>query len=142
MTLTLLGGERIVGAMFVQGQARHRSAPEDPCDILNEPEPFFPLLTETGETLLIPKARVLEVSGDMPVQRFTSGGAGVPGVTIAVTLVGGTVRTGAVYLDMPGPAPRPLDFLNRLPERFFALHDTDEVRLINRDLIERVHPLD
>lgn len=142
VTLTLLGGERIAGAMFVQGQARHRSAPEDPCDILNEPEPFFPLLTETGETLLIPKARVLEVSGDIPAQRFIAGGAGVPGVTIAVTLVGGTVRTGAVFLDMPGPAPRPLDFLNQLPERFFALHDKDEVRLINRDLIERVHPLD
>jgi hypothetical protein len=86
-------------------------------------------VTETGETLLIPKARVLEVAGDIPSQR-------------SVTLVGGTVRTGAVYLEMPGPAPRPLDFLNRLPERFFALHDTDEVRLINRDLIERVHPLD
>ena len=142
MTLMLLGGERIIGAMFVQGHARHRSAPEDPCDILNEPEPFFPLLTENGETLLIPKARVLEVSGDIPSQRFTASGSGSPGVTIAVTLVGGTVRTGAVFLDMPGPAPRPLDFLNRLPERFFALHDTDEVRLINRDLIERVHPLD
>ena len=142
VTLTLLGGERIVGAMFVQGHARHRSAPEDPGDILNEPEPFFPLLTETGETLLIPKARVLEVAGDIPSQRHTARGTGAPGVTIAVTLVGGTVRTGAVFLEMPGPAPRPLDFLNHLHERFFALHDTNEVRLINRDLIERVHPLD
>jgi hypothetical protein len=142
VTLTLLGGERIVGAMFVQGHARHRSAPEDPGDILNEPEPFFPLLTETGETLLIPKARVLEVAGDIPSQRITPRGTGSPGVTIAVTLVGGTVRTGAVFLEMPGPAPRPLDFLNHLHERFFALHDTNEVRLINRDLIERVHPLD
>ena len=139
VTLTLLGGESIVGAMFVQGQARHRSAREDPGDILNEPEPFFPLETQTGETLLIPKARVLEVVGDMPSQQLTAGG---PGVTIAVTLVGGAVRTGAVFLDTPGPAPRPLDFLNHLPERFFALHGTSEVRLINRDLIERVHPLD
>jgi len=142
VTLTLLGGERIVGAMFVQGHARHRSAREDPGDILNEPEPFFPLLTELGETLLIPKARVLEVSGDIPSQRLTAHGTGTPGVTIAVTLVGGTVRTGAVFLDMRGLAPRPLDFLNHLHERFFARHEKDEVRLINRDLIERVHPLD
>jgi hypothetical protein len=140
VTLTLLGGELIVGAMFVQGQARHRSAPEDPADILNEPEPFFPVVTESGETLLIPKARVLEVAGDIPSHRLSD--AGAPGVTIAVTLVGGIVRTGAVFLEMPGPAPRPLDFLNHFPERFFALHGTDEVRLINRDLIERVHPLD
>ncbi len=142
MTLTLLGGESITGAMFVQGHARHRSAPEDPGDILNEPEAFFPLLTQSGETLLIPKARVLEVAGEIPSRRPTAPGAGAPGVAIAVTLVGGIVRTGAVYLDMPGPAPRPLDFLNRFPERFFALHGTDGVRLINRDLIERVHPLD
>ena len=143
MTLTLLGGESISGAMFVQGHARHRSAPEDPGDILNEPEPFFPLVTETGETLLIPKARVLVVAGDIPSQQHIAlRGAGVAGVTIAVTLVGGLVRTGAVFLDTPGPAPRPLDFLNHLPERFFALHGTDGVRLINRDLIERVHPLD
>jgi hypothetical protein len=142
VTLTLLGGECIVGVMFVQGHARHRSAPEDPGDILNEPEAFFPLVTATGETLLIPKARVLEVAGDIPSRRSVAPGSGGPGVTIAVTLIGGTVRTGAVYLDMPGPAPRPLDFLNHFPERFFALHGTDEVRLINRDLIERVHPLD
>ncbi len=142
MTLTLLGGERIVGAMFVQGHARHRSAPEDPGDILNEPELFFPLVTETGETLLIPKARVLEVAGEIPSRRNTARDAGHPGVMIAVTLVGGSVREGAVYLDMPGPAPRPLDFLNHFPERFFALHCPDEIRLINRDLIERVHPLD
>jgi hypothetical protein len=142
VTLTLLGGEAIIGAMFVQGHARHRSAREDPGDILNEPEPFFPLVTESGETLLIPKARVLEVFGDIPSQRLAPRGTGGPGVTIAVTLVGGMVRTGAVFLDMPGPAPRPLDFLNHLHDRFFALHETDGVRLINRDLIDRVHPLD
>jgi len=128
--------------MFVQGQARHRSACEDPGVILNAPEPFFPLLTESGETLLIPKARVLEVAGDVLAQRLTSRGTATPGVTITVTLVGGMLRTGEVFLDMPGPAPRPLDFLNYFPDRFFALHEFDLVRLINRDLIERVHPLD
>ena len=142
VTLSLLGGEVIAGSMFVQGFARHRAAPEDPGDILNEPEPFFPLVAETGETLLIPKARVLEVAGDMPSQYQSAVGSTSPRVMVAVTLVGGLVRTGAVFLDTPGPAPRPLDFLNHLPHRFFALHDTDGVRLINRDLIERVHPLD
>jgi hypothetical protein len=68
--------------------------------------------------------------------------AGNPTVRISVTLVGGSVRNGTVFLDTPGPAPRPLDFLNNTHERFFALHASDAVRLINRDLIERVHPLD
>ena len=142
MVLTLLGGERISGSMFVQAYARHRAEREDPRDILNEPDLFFPLLTEQGETLLIPKVRVLEVAGEMPSLRGDGPATGKPGVSISVTLVGGLTRTGRVFLDMPGPAPRPLDFLNQSPDRFFALHADDEVRLINRDLIERVHPLD
>ena len=142
VTLTLVGGERITGAMFVQAHARHRSEPEDPRDILNEPEPFFPLVTESGETLLIPKARVLEVSGSMPSCESEVPERCGEGVSVAITLIGGTVRTGRVFLEMPGPARRPLDFLNHTHDRFFALHEDEETRLINRDLIERVHPLD
>ena len=142
VTLTLVGGERVTGAMFVQAHARHRSEPEDPRDILNEPEPFFPLVTEGGETLLIPKARVLEVAGAIAASDMAGPGHSSPGVSIAVTLIGGTVRTGRVFLELPGPSPRPLDFLNHTPDRFFALHEDDGTRLINRDLIERVHPLD
>ena len=142
MILTLLGGTTLVGSMFVQAYARHRAEREDPRDILNEPEQFFPLLTEQGETLLIPKARVLEVSGEIPSSRVEAPIVGKPGVAIAVTLIGGSQRSGRVYLDMPGPAPRPLDFLNYSPDRFFALHEDEGIRLINRDLIERVHPLD
>jgi len=140
--LTLLGGESITGSMFVQAFARHRAEREDPRDILNEPDLFFPLVTQQGETLLIPKARVLEVAGDVPSCRLDEPAPGTAGVTISVTLIGGLVRTGRVFLDMPGPAPRPLDFLNHSPDRFFALHEDDQIRLINRDLIERVHPLD
>lgn len=142
MVLTLLGGESITGSMFVQAFSRHRPEPEAPRDILNEPDLFFPLVTEQGETLLIPKARVLEVAAGAPTCAAEERAPGTPGVTISVTLIGGLVRTGRVFLDMPGPAPRPLDFLNHSPDRFFALHEDGQVRLINRDLIERVHPLD
>jgi hypothetical protein len=128
--------------MFVQSCARHRSDREDPADIMNDREPFFPLETDQGETLLIAKARVVELVGDLPSRRLDAAGIAAPGVTVAITLVGGTVRTGSLHLDTPGPAPRPLDFLNHSSERFLALHESLGVRLINRDLIERVHPLD
>jgi hypothetical protein len=85
---------------------------------------------------------VLEVAGDIPSRRPAALASGNPVVRISVTLVGGSVRNGAVFLETRGPAPRPLDFLNYGSERFFALHASDAVRLINRDLIERVHPLD
>ena len=142
MTVTFVGGERITGAMFVQALARHRSAPEDPRDILNAREPFFPLLTQDGEPLLIAKSRVMEVEDRIPSCRPDSAESPGPSVSIAVTLVGGAVRTGRVYLEMPGPSPRALDFLNHTHDRFFALHEEGTTRLINRDLVERVHPLD
>ena len=85
---------------------------------------------------------MLEVSGNIPSCQSAESEHSSPGVSIAITLIGGMVRTGRVFLDMPGPAPRPLDFLNHTHDRFFALHEGDETRLINRDLIERVHPLD
>src|SRR5687768_152660 len=95
--LTLLGGESITGSMFVQAYSRHRAEREDPRDILNEPDLFFPLVTREGETLLIPKARVLEVAGDIPSCRPDETTPSTPGVAISVTLIGGLVRTGRVF---------------------------------------------
>ena len=142
VVLTLFGGERIPGAMFVQAHARRHPGREDPADILNEPEPFFPFRITTGETLLISKTRVVEVAGDVPSRKKNSMPSGTPTVSVEVTLVGGVLCRGLVYLESPGHEPRPLDFFNHLPQRFFALHAGDGVRLINRDFVERVHPLD
>lgn len=140
--VTLFGGERIPGAMFVQAYARRHYGREDAADILNEPEPFFPFRITTGETLLISKGRVVEVSGEIPSRRHAAVVAGTPAVSVTVTLVGGSICEGTVYLEAPGPGTRPLDFFNHLKQRFFALHVGDNVRLINRDFVERVHPLD
>jgi hypothetical protein len=84
----------------------------------------------------------VEVAGDIPSRRRAAVTAGTPSVTVAVTLVGGAVCKGTVYLEAPGLGTRPLDFFNHLTQRFFALHAGDGVRLINRDFVERVHPLD
>ena len=142
VVVTLFGGERIPGAMFVQAHARHHPGREDPADILNESDAFFPFRITTGETLLISKTRVLEVTGDVPSRRKSAMPSGTPTVSVEVTLAGGTMCRGIVYLETPGLGARPLDFFNHLTQRFFALHAGDGVRLINRDYVERVHPLD
>jgi hypothetical protein len=142
VTVTLFGGERVAGAMFVQAHARRHVGREDPADILNEPDPFFPFRIVTGDTLLISKSRVVEVAGDIPSRRQAGIVAGTPAATVVLTLIGGAICRGTVYLEAPHPGTRLLDFFNHLTQRFFALHGEHTVRLINRDFVERVQPLD
>jgi hypothetical protein len=143
VVLTTVGGDTVAGDVFVQPYARHRSGPEEPADVLNADEPFFPLVTGEGETLLFAKDQVAEVecslaSEDDDQQRV----AGMRSALVEVHLAGGAVRTGFLYLETPTDRPRLLDFLNRLQHRFVALQGADGVRLVNRRLIAHVRPLD
>ena len=44
--------------------------------------------------------------------------------------------------EMPAERPRLLDFLNRYAQRFLTLYSAGGIRLINRELIERVKTMD
>jgi hypothetical protein len=59
-----------------------------------------------------------------------------------VLLVGGEIRLGSIRLDAPPDRARVLDYLNALTSRFLTLYTSNEARLINRSLIDRVRPLD
>jgi hypothetical protein len=143
VVLTTIGGAPVAGDVFVQPYARHRSGPEEPEDVLNSAEPFFPLVTASGETLLFAKEQVAEVECDGPPedddpQRL----AGLRSALVEVHLTGGTVRTGFLYLETPTDRPRLLDYLNLVPHRFIALQGAEGVRLVNRRFIAHVRPLD
>src|SRR6476660_3183184 len=56
--LVTVGGERLVGELFVQASPRNRYGREEAADILNSAEPFFPMLTNEGELFLVAKDRV------------------------------------------------------------------------------------
>ena len=146
VVLTTTSGERIAGDMFVQPFARYRTGREGAPDILNHPEPFFPLGVESGDTFLVAKDRVLEVAldGEDPDTEdgLTAEELGARPAVIEVSLTGGIVRQGSVFLEVPNDRPRLLDFMNRLHTRFLTLHTTEGIRLVNRNCIERVRPLD
>ena len=135
------GGERFFGDMFVQAYTRRRSGREEPVDVLNNDERFFPLATADGETLLIAKAgvRELELVGDTMA---APAHAGCRPVAVEVILRGSPPRVGRVFLEVPFDRPRLLDFLNRYAQPFLALHTDDGVRLMNVALLERVRQLD
>jgi len=135
-----LGGERMVGELFVQASPRNRYGREEAADILNSAEPFFPMLTTAGELFLIAKDRVREVESrdPSPADEWQIGSP----ATIEVLVTGGAVHTGNVYLESLSGRTRVIDYLNRVGERFLLLYTSRGTVLLNRSFIERVRPLD
>ena len=63
VSITMFGGEALSGSVFAP-QIYPPGGVEEPLQLLNEAEPFFPLGLATGEVLLIAKHRVLEITLD------------------------------------------------------------------------------
>jgi hypothetical protein len=142
VVLTTVGGSRIVGEMFVQAYARHRMGPEEPRDVINGDEPFFPLLLQDGSTLLIAKEHVMELEMEHDPVTDPENEMLARAANVELTLSGGATRSGAVFLEVPFDRPRLLDFMNRFTDRFISLHTEQGVSLVNRRLVELVRPLD
>jgi hypothetical protein len=140
--LSLVSGETIAGAMFVQHAEESDSRRESARDVLNSAERFFPMETADGETLLVAKDRVVDVLAELPGDDDELRRASARSARLDIVLCGGVVRRGLVMLELPSDQPRLLDYLNRLSERFLVLYGADGTRLINRALIERVLPRD
>lgn len=140
VTVTLMGGDRLSGDMFVQEVAASHSGYECPLDVLNSADAFFPLALAGGETWLVAKDVVLGVETTTPPQTDPQRQAVARLQQIEVRLTGGTVWAGAVDVDLPDSG-RLLDLLNRNGERFLTLIGDDCARFVNRRLIERVRPL-
>jgi hypothetical protein len=141
VSLLMLGGEQLSGEMFVQRFSRYHMGSEEVPDVLNSPEPFFPLV-RAGDTLMVAKHQVREIElvDDNGLEAAVAPAARAEAVE--VTLRDGTVRSGRLYLEMPTDRPRLLDYLNRYAQRFVTLYSAGGIRLINRELIERVRPMD
>ena len=143
VTLAMVGGEQMRGHIFVQPSAYRNMGREEPADMFNNPEPFFPLaMAGEGSVVLIAKDRVLEVSGIPTPDGDDARRIAVPVALLQITLVGGETRIGSVLLEVPADRPRVLDFLNHYTDRFVALYAADGVRLLNRAMIDRVSPLE
>jgi hypothetical protein len=136
VTLSLVSGETIAGAMFVQHADENDPRRETARDVLNSPEQFFPIETAHG-TLLLAKDRVVDVLAELPDNGDELRRASARSARLEIMMCGGAVHSG-----LPAGQPRLLDFLNRLSDRFLVLYADDGTRLLNRALIERVLPRD
>ncbi|MDB4909896.1 MAG: hypothetical protein JWO39_719 [Gemmatimonadetes bacterium] len=140
VSITMVGGELLSGSLFAP-QIYPPGGQEDPLQLLNEPDPFFPLGLSTGEVLLIAKDRVLEIVLDAPSSDEELPGS-APTALLQLTLAGGLTHVGSMRLEVRASRPRVLDYMNYCTARFMALRTDDGVRLINRKMIERERPLD
>ena len=143
VALTMIGGEELLGHVFIHFSSHRPFELEDLSELFNSDEAFFPLEIENAEVILVSKARVAEVavpsgeSSDEPPKNATA-----PTALLQLLLIDGEVRIGAIQLEGRPDRARVLDYLNRLNARFLTLHTSNEARLINRSLIDRVRPLD
>ncbi|HMG71132.1 MAG TPA: hypothetical protein VK544_08440 [Gemmatimonadaceae bacterium] len=141
--LTMLSGEELRGNVFIHFSSYRPFELEDVSELLNADTPFFPLELDNREVILVSKERVAEAAAnrgdesDQPPREAPS-----PTALLQIVLIGGEVRLGSIRLDAPPARARVLDYLNALTSRFLTLYTSNEARLINRSLIDRVRPLD
>ena len=142
--LTMLGGEELRGSVFIHSSADRPFELEDVSELFNSEKPFFPLELGSGEVMLVSKARVAEAAADRDddTSDQTPRLPPAPTALLQVTLVGGEVLLGSIRLEAPPDRARVLDYLNALTSRFLTIYTSNEARLINRSLIDRVRPLD
>jgi hypothetical protein len=138
-------GEELRGNVFIHFSSYRPFELEDVSELLNADSPFFPLELPNTEVILVSKERFAEAAADRSSEETSDQPpreTPMPTALLQVILVGGEVRLGSIRLEAPPGRARVLDYLNALTSRFLTLYTSNEARLINRSLIDRVRPLD
>lgn len=128
--LTLASGDRLEGDIFLQAFARFRAGPEEPIDVLNEPERFLPLVMSSGETLLVHKTQIAVVTTELP-ENEVAAETGVIGMHLELTFVFGESKHGSIFPELRIDRPRLVDFLNETPLHFFPFFTAEHLLLVS-----------
>jgi hypothetical protein len=138
--VTFTNGLRLDGDVFVQSSTRFGSGPEEPLDLLNDDEPFLPLVLESGAAYLVQKAQIAIVGTGLPEGDDALERA-VVGMKIELTLIDGSTHIGSIFPESRADRQRLIDVLNDLSLPFVALFTADQLRLVNRRQIAYVRPV-
>ena len=140
VSVVLTDGRRLEGDVFLWERTRVRSEPEEPIDLLNEDEPFFPFFLDDQEVLLVAKAQVIRAETAAPEGDLA---AEMPdgAMAVEITLIDGSAISGFVPVEKRGEQTRLLDFLNGYAKRFIPVFWGEQVCLVNRSQIASVSQL-
>ena len=139
IVLVTIEGQRISGDLFVQTCARNKQGHETAEDVLNAAEPFFPIATMKGRTLLLSKDHVRELFVAREDADDTEWEFGIA-AEVDVVMQGGSRHMGTILIQQSSGRQRVLDHLNRLQSRFLPLRRDEGLVLLNRALIAHVSP--
>lgn len=129
--VTLTSGHRLGGDVFVPLKAPSRPGPGEPLDLLNDDEPFLPLVHAGGDTYLIQKSQITVVATHLPI-RDDAVERAVVGMHVEISLVDGSAQVGSIFLEVRGSHDRLSDALNDFTLPFVAVFTADQLRLVNR----------
>lgn len=136
VTVLLNDGSQLEGEIFLRPLSRYRPRPEEPLELLNDVEPFFPLLVRPGEAIILSKSGVASVETSIEEgedHEFTA-----LGLPVEVTMVNGMKRSGSVFIESRAGRQRLFDFLNAFPSRFLPVVDARRICLVNTQSIAHV----
>jgi hypothetical protein len=130
--LTLVNGIKLLGTVFLEPIARHRSGPQDPRDLLNDDEAFFPFSADGTLHLLAKDQVALATYGEVAPES----GLSPRMIDVKVSLADGSVVEGAVEVEVRSDSRRLLDHLNAFEDRFLTMTTAGaEHCLVNRRMI-------
>jgi hypothetical protein len=131
--------------MFVNPFHPGRGGREQPVDIIDSTDEYFPLQTREG-LVVVSKSSVAELDYVATHEQVEAGSLAVGvRVSLNVTMTGGKSYSGVVWVEGPVNTPRLLDFMTRMAgrnQKFLVLHSKNRVRLLNRTHIETIRPTD
>jgi len=134
LKITLTNGEKLAGTVFLEAVARHHSGQQDPRELLNEPDGFFPM-SVNGRLFLIARDQVKFATYGTTQKPMIAPAT----IEVRVSLADGTVVDGAVEVEARSDAHRLLDYLNGIEDRFLSMMvDGNTHWLVNRRLIAGV----
>ena len=145
-TLTLIGGDRLIGSLFLAEQAEHHAGPERLLDVLNGPPGFLPFesVSDAGgrQTLLINRANIVVVHTDAAVDDLAEDHAYQVAVQKSVLLQfpGGDVLRGVLRIQRPVGRDRLSDAV-RDDAGFRYLEGAGGVLAVNLAHVVRITPL-
>jgi hypothetical protein len=136
--ITMVTGEELSGALFVQPTWRRPSIEFDAPVLLNLPDAYIPLQLANGKTRLIAKTHLVLMRGTAPDSSNALDELGDP-AAVVMRCSNGIIVRGNLMIARITSNTRVLDYLNRSAEEFILLHESDGVVLVNRRHIVVVH---
>lgn len=139
--VTLASGTVYPGYIHLLDGIHFLAGCENPLEMLNRPEGFFPMTLDDGGTFFVARDQVAMVVAEWPFPGVEPPVLRGSPAALHVELVSGEEFMGLIQEALPKERARALDYLNST-QPFFKLETDTGARFINRAHVRIIRPLD